>query len=94
MEKTTEQFARDLAIASGDLPDTPAGPAPGVPTWRLDYLPVAQALTLARRTEADIRADERERVCTLLSEEFGNQLDGLDGRDIADWLRSHTQGEE
>lgn len=52
------------------------------------------ALTLARRTEADIRADERERVCTLLSEEFGNQLDGLDGRDIADWLRSHTQGEE
>jgi len=47
MEKTTEQFARDLAIASGDLPDTPAGPAPGVPTWRLDYLPVAQALTQA-----------------------------------------------
>ena len=54
MEETTEQFARDLAIASGDLPDTPAGPAPGVPTWRLDYLPVAQALTQAGYGRVDV----------------------------------------
>ena len=54
MEDATEQFARDLAIASGDLPDTPAGPAPGVPTWRLDYLPVVQALTQAGYGRVDV----------------------------------------
>jgi len=31
---------------------------------------------------------ERERIFNLLSKEFGDQMDGLDGRDIVDWLSS------
>ena len=51
------------------------------------------ALSLPRKTEAEIRADERDRLLCLA---LGSEEDDYYARDgyVAEWLRSQTQGEE
>lgn len=56
------------------------------------YERLTAALALPRKTEAEIRADERERLLTLA---LGGEDDGYYARDgyVAEWLRSHMQEE-
>lgn len=50
------------------------------------------ALSLPRKTEAEIRADEREHLMSLALGSEADEYRAYDGH-VAEWLRSQTQGE-
>lgn len=53
---------------------------------------LAATLSLPRKTEAEIRADEREHLMSLALGSEADEYRAYDGY-VADWLRSQTQGE-
>lgn len=56
------------------------------------YERLTAALSLPRKTEAKIRADEREHLMSLALGSEADEYRAYDGY-VADWLRSQTQGE-